>query len=82
MTPFHRAREAAKELRRELFKDGATSAIRSNLLIDAVADEEAEDFTIEPVLPADKMLGGADALLVRNLRQVFVRNDVSTGERA
>lgn len=82
MTPFHRAREAAKQLRRELFKDAATSAVRSSLLIDAVADEEAEDFTIEGVSPADKVLGGADALLVRSLRQVFVRNDVPSGERA
>lgn len=82
MTPFYRAREAAKQLRRELFKEDAASAIRSSLLIDAVAAEGAEDFVIEAVSPADKMLGGADALLVRNMRQVFVRHDVSTGERA
>jgi len=82
MTPFHRAREAAKRLRRELFKDAAQSAIRSSVLIDAVADEKAEDFTIETVSPSDEMLGGADALLVRKFRQVFVRNDTSSEERA
>lgn len=82
MTPFHRAREAAKQLRRELLKDASTSLIRSNVLVDAIADEEVEDFTIEDVHPADTMLGGADALLIRKLRQVFVRNDVSSAERS
>ncbi|MFM0298246.1 MULTISPECIES: UvrD-helicase domain-containing protein [Paraburkholderia] len=82
MTPFRRAREAAIQLRHELFKSDAISAIRSQVLIDAVAGEDAEDFTIEDINPADAMLGGADALLVRKLRQVFVRNDVSSDERA
>ena len=82
MTPFHRAREAAKQLRKELFQDAAASAIRSDAIIAAAADEGAEDFTIEFVHPKDTMLGGADALLVRKLRQVLVRNDVPSGERA
>ena len=82
MTPFHRAREAAKQLREQLLKHDALSAIRSDVLIDAVAAEGAEDFTIEDVHPADTMLGGADALLVRKLRQIFVRNDVPSWERA
>lgn len=82
MTPFHRAREAAKQLRKELFQDAAASAIRSDAIIAAAADEDAEDFTIEAVHPKDTMLGGADALLVRKLRQVLVRNDVPSGERA
>ena len=82
MTPFHRARETAKQLRKELFQDAEASAIRSDAIIAAAADEDAEDFTIEAVHPKDAMLGGADALLVRKLRQVLVRNDVPSGERA
>lgn len=82
MTPFHRAREVAKLLRKELFQDEAASAIRSDAIIAAAADEDAEDFTIEAVHPKESMLGGADALLVRKLRQVLVRNDVPSGERA
>lgn len=57
-------------------------AIRSDVIIEAVADEGAEDFTIEAVHPQETMLGGADALLVRNLRQIFFRNDVPSEERA
>lgn len=82
MTPFHRAREAAKSLREELFKTAASSGIRSNVLIDAVAHEDAEDFEISPASPKDAALGGADALLVRNLRQIIFRNDVASAERA
>lgn len=82
MTPFHRAREAARLLRKELFQAAEVSAIRSDVIIAGVADEDAEDFAIEAVSPKDTMLGGADALLVRKLRQVLVRNDVSSGERA
>ncbi len=82
MTPFHRAREGAKLLRKELFQDAESSAIRSDVIIAAAAGEDAEDFTIEAVHPKETMLGGADALLVRKLRQVLVRNDVPSGERA
>lgn len=82
MTPFHRARETARQLRKELFQDAEVLAIRSDAIIAAVADEDVEDFTIEAVHPSETMLGGADALLVRKLRQIFVRNDVPSEERA
>ncbi|MDE2599059.1 MAG: UvrD-helicase domain-containing protein [Rhodocyclaceae bacterium] len=82
MSHFHRAREAANNLRREILGDAYSSATRSSVLIEAIAHEDAKDFTIETIHPADKLLGGADALLVRQFRQVFVRNDVSSGERA
>lgn len=82
MTPFYRARKAAHQLRETLFNDTAMSAIRSDMLIQAVADEGAEDLMIEEVNPTDAMLGGADAILIRNLRQIIVRNDVSSDEKA
>ena len=82
MTPFRRARVAAKQLRDEVLKETAACGVPSATLIDAIAREEAEDFSIDPVSPQDKMLGGADALLVRTLRQIVVRNDVSLAERA
>src|SRR5579862_2457806 len=82
MNPFHRARESAEQLRRELFGETAKTAISSKVLIEAVAHEDGEDFEISPAHPADAALGGADAVLLRQLRQVIVRNDVTLGERA
>jgi superfamily I DNA/RNA helicase len=82
MTPFHRAREAAKELRLTLFKAKANTGIASKGVIDAVAEEDAEDFTITDAVPTDEALGSADAVLVRTFRQIIVRNDVSSAERA
>ena len=82
MTPFHRAREAATHLRRQLFGDGASSGIPANQVIDAVAAENAEDFDISDAAPDDEALGTADAVLVRKFRQIVVRNDVPSGERA
>lgn len=82
MTSFRRARKAAIQLREELFKDASTTGIPSKAIIDAVADEEAEDFEIALAHPKDTALGGADAILVRKLRQIVVRNDVSDAERA
>lgn len=82
MTPFHRAREAAGQLRLDLFNAKAKTGIASKEVIDAVADEDAEDFTISDALPTDEALGGADAVLVRKFRQIIVRNDVSSAERA
>ncbi|MCK9381792.1 MAG: UvrD-helicase domain-containing protein [Sulfuritalea sp.] len=82
MKPFHRAREAARELRKQLFKGSAPSGIPSSILLDAVAEENAEDFEITPAHPSDSALGGADAVLLRSLRQIVIRNDVSSGDRA
>ncbi len=82
MTPFHRARDAAKQLRRQLFKDEASSGLSSKQVIDAVASEDAEDFEISDAAPDDEALGSADAVLVRKFRQIVVRNDVLSGERA
>ncbi|MBN8714468.1 MAG: ImmA/IrrE family metallo-endopeptidase, partial [Xanthomonadales bacterium] len=82
MTPFHRAREAATQLRRQLFGDEASSGIPSNQVIDAAAAENAEDFDISDAAPDDEALGTADAVLIRKFRQIVVRNDVPSGERA
>ncbi|MBS0466239.1 MAG: hypothetical protein JSS31_03770 [Proteobacteria bacterium] len=82
MTPFHRAREAATHLRHQLFGDGASLGIPANQVIDAVAAENAEDFDISDAAPDDEALGRADAVLVRKFRQIVVRNDVPSDERA
>lgn len=81
MTPFHRARATAEQVRKDLFASDATTAIPSKTIIDAFADENAEDFEISLANPTDMALGGADAVLIRKFRQVIVRNDVSTAER-
>jgi superfamily I DNA/RNA helicase/Zn-dependent peptidase ImmA (M78 family) len=70
------------QLRHRLFGDKMSSGIPSNQVIDAVAAEDAEDFEISDAAPDDEALGGADAVLVRNFRQIVVRNDVSAEERA
>ncbi len=82
MTPFHRARDAAVQLRHRIFKDAASSAIPSKKVIEAVAHEDAEDLHVADAPPGDKTLGGADAVLLRELQQIIVRNDVSSAERA
>ncbi|MGC2968966.1 hypothetical protein [Paraburkholderia aspalathi] len=82
MTPFHTAREAATQLRHQLFADRALSGVPSNQVIDTVAAENAEDFDICDAEPDDEALGTADAVLIRKFRQIVVRNDVPSGERA
>lgn len=82
MTPFHRAREEARRFRQNLFGEAAETGIASKAIIDAAAGEDAEDFQISDAIPSDKALGGADAVLEVKFRQIVVRNDVSTGERA
>lgn len=82
MTPFHRAREEARQFRQNLFGEAAKAGIASKAIIDAAASEDAEDFQISDATPSDKALGGADAVLEIKFRQIVVRNDVSTGERA
>ncbi|MDM4765972.1 UvrD-helicase domain-containing protein [Pelomonas sp. SE-A7] len=82
MTPFHLAREAARQFRHGLFGEAAETGIASKAIIDAAASEDAEDFQISDANPSDKALGGADAVLEVKFRQIVVRNDVSTGERA
>lgn len=82
MTPFHRARDAAKQLRTALFGDLSATALVSTRIVEAVAHEDAEDFDISPAHPADKALGGADAMLLRKFRQIIVRNDVPNEERS
>lgn len=80
MIPFVRARQAANELRERLFPGRAGDAFLSNGLVAAAT--EAEDLLVDPLNPEDISLGGADALLVRQLRQILVRNDVSGAEQA
>ncbi|VBY40112.1 UvrD/REP helicase [Burkholderia pseudomallei] len=82
MTPFHTAREAATQLRHQLFADQALLGVPSNKVIDTVAAENAEDFDISDAEPDDEALGTADAVLIRKFRQIVVRNDVPSGERA
>jgi len=82
VTPFHRAREAARQLRQDLFKEAAAIGIASNVVVAAVAHEDAENFQISDAHPSDKALGGADAMLDHDFRHIVVRNDVSAGERA
>ncbi len=82
MTPFRRAREAAITLRRSTFADLADTALRSGDIVAAIAAEDVEDFEITPTDPHDNALGNADALLDRDLRQILVRNDVSSAEQA
>lgn len=82
MTPFHRAREAAWALRQAHLGNQAISAVASTQLISAIAHEDAEDFEISQAKPSDATLGGADALLIRNFRQIIVRNDISNAQRA
>lgn len=82
MTPFHRARDAARHLRQRIFNEAASSAIPSKKVVEAVAHEDAENLNVADALPSDKTLGGADAVLLRELQQIIVRNDVSSAERA
>ena len=82
MTPFQRASEAARTLREQLFSGTATSGIHSKTLIDAIAAEGAEDFDIIAAAQNDSALGGADAVLLRSFRQIIVRSNVSSAERA
>lgn len=82
MTPFQRAREAAIQLRQELFKEAAATGIVSSVIVDAVAHEDAGNFAISEAPPSDKALGGADAVLDHDFNLIIVRNDVSTRERA
>ena len=82
MTPFHRARDAAKQLRNALFAELSATPLVSTHIVEAVAHEDAEDFDISPAHPADKALGGADAVLLRKFRQIIVRNDVTNEERS
>ncbi|MCA0187108.1 MAG: UvrD-helicase domain-containing protein [Proteobacteria bacterium] len=82
MTPFHRAREAARRLRQHIFKETAASGIVSHVVVTAVAHEDAENFLISDAPPSDRALGGADAMLDHDFQHIVVRNDVSTGERA
>ena len=82
MTPFQRAHEAAQQLRTTLFKSDAALPLSSSEIISAISAENAEDFDIADALPQDEALGGADAVLIRQLRLIIVRKDVSTAERA
>lgn len=82
MTPFQRAREVAIQLRQELFKEAAATGIVSSVIVDAVAHEDAGNFTISDAHPSDKALGGADAVLDHDFNLIVVRNDVSKRERA
>lgn len=82
MTPFQRAREAAMQLRQELFKEAAAAGIVSSVIVDAVAHEDVGNFTISDAHPSDKALGGADAVLDHHFHLIIVRNDVSKRERA
>jgi superfamily I DNA/RNA helicase len=82
VTPFRRAREEARRFRKDLIGEAAETGIPSKAIIDAAASEDAEDFQISDANPSDKALGGADAVLEVKFRQIVVRNDVSTGERA
>lgn len=82
MTPFQRAREAAMQLRQELFKEAAATGILSSAIVDAVAHEAAGNFTIFDAHPSDRALGGADAVLDHDFNLIIVRNDVSKHERA
>jgi superfamily I DNA/RNA helicase len=82
LTPFFRARQAAFDLRKKLFSKKWAEAISSYELLDAAESEDGEDLLIDSVSPKDLSLGGADALLQRDLRQILVRNDVPLEERA
>ena len=80
--PFHHARQAALDLRAKLFPKNWVEGIPSNDLILAAASEDGEDFVVDAVKPSDLSLGGADALLLRDFRQILVRDDVSDEEQA
>jgi superfamily I DNA/RNA helicase len=81
LTPFQRARVAAQQIREQLFEEAAASGIPSKVVLEAMADENAEDFEIALANPSDSALGGADAVLLRRYRQIIVRNDVPSDER-
>ncbi len=82
MTPFQRARIEAQRLREQYFPEEATSGICSSRLIEVIVSEEAEDIEISLASPTDAVLGGADALLIREYQQIVVRNDISAAEIA
>lgn len=82
MTPFLRARLAALDFRQTLFPEDASNGISSTVLITIATGESGEDFVVDLANPSDKSLGGADALLLRDLRQILVRNDISQSEHA
>lgn len=82
MTPFRRARLAAQQLRRQHCPEAAADGLRSFDLIARIAAAEAEDFDISATRPDDTALCGADAVLVRDFRQILVRNDVEPPDRA
>ncbi len=56
--------------------------ISSGDLLSAAESEDGEDLIVDAISPKDVSLGGADALLQRDLRQILVRNDVSAAEQA
>lgn len=82
MTPFQRARDSALALRRKVFGSTAESGISSEAVISAITAEQAEDLDVALADPSDNALGGADAVLVRSVRQIVVRNDTSVTDRA
>jgi superfamily I DNA/RNA helicase len=82
LTPFYLARQAAIELRTKLFPKNWLEGISSNDLLSAAESEDGEDLVVDNVNPKDLSLGGADAILQRDLRQILVRNDVPKAERA
>ncbi len=82
MTAFHRARVVAIQIRESLFGEKSVAPITSKSVVDAFAHEDAEDFEISLVSPNDSILCGADAVLIRKLKQIIVRDDVSASERA
>lgn len=82
MTPFLRARLAALDFRQSLFGEKASKGIPSSELISTATGDSGEDLLVELTNPGDESLGGADALLIRDLRVILIRNDVSHGEHA
>jgi Zn-dependent peptidase ImmA (M78 family) len=82
VTPFQRARHAALRLRASVLGERSKQAVPSTVLIAAIASEDNEDFDIAPVHPSDSALAQADAVLLREFRQILVRNDVGSPEQA
>lgn len=82
MNPFQRAREAAVKLRLKLLGERAGEAIHVSDFLTPDPVEQKLELGIAYVPKGSAELGDADAILRRSEEYVYVRDDVSSAEKA
>ncbi len=81
MNPFDRARRQAFETREALV--GLAASLEGVSSIQLLAHvEDALEIAIEPLPFGHPELGGGSGVLKREIQTVYIRNDVSSGEKA